>query len=69
MTHRQAWHSVGARNLFSYGRADGITPLPHDAQLAQLQMRKPLFPEKHHLYAVPCLSLEKHLFSYINRIM
>lgn len=36
----QAWHSASLRNLFLYGRLDGITPLPHDAQLAQLQMRK-----------------------------
>jgi hypothetical protein len=58
-TGRQAWHSVGARNLLFIGGRDGLPHLPHDAQLAQLQMRKPLLTEKYCFYAVPCLFPEK----------
>jgi len=39
-------HGVSLRNLFSIGRRDGMTGLPHDAQLAQLQMRKTPLPRK-----------------------
>ena len=45
MTSRQAARMAG-RNLFFYGRADGMPPLPHDARLAQLQMRKTPLPRK-----------------------
>ncbi len=46
-------HSMGrqaartrVRNLFSIGRADGITGVARHARLAHVPMRKPLSPEK-----------------------
>jgi hypothetical protein len=51
LRHDIAQHSTGmarmaGRNLFLYGRQDGLPPLPYHTQLARPQCVKPLSLEK-----------------------